>query len=173
MSVQAFDTQFEFFHFVAANQADRVTRDGQLMIDDPARARRSYRQLHGDLPQGLHPARRSELVHRRPQQPSVSRADGSRDVERLAFHPKSAHAQRPEDYHNNMATIQWPLGPGRGLFPIWGTVWSAGVFGVCGNATNLRGAVGRHSPLGRILVPSVKPLARNVKAPGVDRGYLG
>jgi ABC-type glycerol-3-phosphate transport system substrate-binding protein len=35
MSVQAFDTQFEFFHFVAANQADRVTRDGQLMIDDP------------------------------------------------------------------------------------------------------------------------------------------
>ena len=35
MSVLADGTQFEFFHFVAANQADYVTRDGQLVIDDP------------------------------------------------------------------------------------------------------------------------------------------
>jgi multiple sugar transport system substrate-binding protein len=32
---KVYDTEFEFFQFLAANQADYVTRDGRLIIDDP------------------------------------------------------------------------------------------------------------------------------------------
>ena len=35
MSVQAGDTDLQFFQFVAAYEADYVTRDGRLVIDDP------------------------------------------------------------------------------------------------------------------------------------------
>ena len=35
MSVQAFDTWIEFLQFVVAYEADYVTRDGELVIDNP------------------------------------------------------------------------------------------------------------------------------------------
>ena len=35
MSVEAGDTELQFFQFVAAYDADYVTRDGRLVIDDP------------------------------------------------------------------------------------------------------------------------------------------
>ena len=61
MSVAAAtDTDDEFLQFVAAYEADYVTRDGRLVIDDPEVRRkliRAHRQLHGHLPQGLHAAR--------------------------------------------------------------------------------------------------------------------
>ena len=64
MSVEAADTDYQFFQFVAAYEADYVTRDGRLVIDDPEirqQARQGHRQLHGDLSQGLHPARFGDL----------------------------------------------------------------------------------------------------------------
>ena len=35
MSGEASDTQFQFVQFLAAYDADYVTRDGRLVIDDP------------------------------------------------------------------------------------------------------------------------------------------
>jgi multiple sugar transport system substrate-binding protein len=40
MSVEADDTRTQFFQFVAAYQADYVTRDGKLVVDDPEIRRR-------------------------------------------------------------------------------------------------------------------------------------
>ena len=56
----ASDTQGQFFQFLAAYDADYVTRDGRLVIDDPEVRRRlieAIDSLHRRLPQGLHPAR--------------------------------------------------------------------------------------------------------------------
>ena len=64
MSVEATDTTIEFEQFMQAYEADYVTRDGKLVIDDPEIRRRlikTHRQLHRDLPQGLHPARLGRL----------------------------------------------------------------------------------------------------------------
>ena len=35
MSGEAADTQYQFFQFLVADNADYVTRDGRLVIDDP------------------------------------------------------------------------------------------------------------------------------------------
>ena len=40
MSGEASDTQYQFFQFLAAYDADYVTRDGRLVIDDPEVRRR-------------------------------------------------------------------------------------------------------------------------------------
>ena len=86
MSV-AGDTGLQFFQFVAANEADYVTprrparhrRSG-----DQAEARPGHRQLHGPLPQGLHPARLRDLERLRQQQ-GVPRADRRHDDEQYAL----------------------------------------------------------------------------------------
>ena len=60
MSADATDTENRFGQFMAAYEADYVTRDGRLVIDDPrgpAEAHQGHRQLHGHLSEGLHPAR--------------------------------------------------------------------------------------------------------------------
>ncbi len=55
------DTRNRFFQFMHAYEANYVTREGKLVIDDPEIRRRlikAHGQLHRHLPQGLHPARR-------------------------------------------------------------------------------------------------------------------
>ena len=65
MSVEAADTENAILASSwTAYEADYVTRDGRLVIDDPEvrqQADQGARQLHGDLPQGLHPARFGDL----------------------------------------------------------------------------------------------------------------
>jgi hypothetical protein len=39
--------------------------------------------------------------------------------------PNALKRERPGDYYQNTATIEWPLGPSGELFPIVGTVVSA------------------------------------------------
>ena len=60
MSAEADDTRIQFEQFMQAYEANYVTREGRLVIDDPrdpAQADQGHGQLHGDLPQGLHAAR--------------------------------------------------------------------------------------------------------------------
>ena len=42
--------------------------------------------------------------------------------------PNALKRKRPEDYYENTATIEWPLGPSGSLFPIRGSFWPAAVF---------------------------------------------
>ena len=97
MSVEAGDTQIRVLSSSCdAYEADYVTRDGRLVIDDPEVRRRldqGDRQLHGDLPQGLHPARCRSSWDGRRQQQGVPRADGRDDAERLALDPERAQAR--------------------------------------------------------------------------------
>ena len=45
MSVEAADTGIEFCQFVSAYEADYVTRDGRLVIDDPEVRRRLVKAI--------------------------------------------------------------------------------------------------------------------------------
>ena len=47
--------------------------------------------------------------------------------------PNALKRERPEDYYENTATIEWPLGPGGKAFPIEGRFFAAVVFKDGGN----------------------------------------
>ena len=128
MAVQAGDTDLEFFQFVAAFDADYVSPEGQLKIDEPeirqrlVRAVDSYTTIYrkGCTPpdalewsSGLGNneafwSKRAVMV------PNVS----------LSI-PNALKRERPEDYYQNTATIEWPHGPNGAPFPVVGTVASA------------------------------------------------
>jgi multiple sugar transport system substrate-binding protein len=119
-----FDTQFEFFQFVAARKADYVTRDGQLMIDDP----KIRQKLAGVMDSYT-------AIYRKGCTPPASVAWGNVDNnkaflaqtvvmtanETLSI-PNALKADRPDDYYRNSATIEWPLGPDGEPFAITGVV---------------------------------------------------
>ena len=60
MSAASVDTENGIWQFIHAYEANYVTRDGRLVIDDPEVRRRLIKAVDSytaDLPQGLHPAR--------------------------------------------------------------------------------------------------------------------
>jgi multiple sugar transport system substrate-binding protein len=126
MSV-AGDTGLQFFQFVAANQADYVTKDGRFVIDDPeirpklVKVIDSYTALYrkGCTPPdsvtwndyGNNKAFLAQTV--------VMTTNNSLSI------VNALKRERPEDYYENTATIEWPLGLHDEPFPIVGTVVSA------------------------------------------------
>ena len=125
------DTQNAFFQFVAAIGAEYVTRDGQLVIDDPEVRRKlievieSYTEFYR---KGCTPPN------------SVSWATGDRNNKAFFAQtvvmtqnvtlsiPNALKRERPDDYFKNTATIEWPLGPSGEPFPVLGFVEPAVVF---------------------------------------------
>jgi multiple sugar transport system substrate-binding protein len=90
-----FDTQFEFFQFVAANKADYVTSDGQLVIDNPEIRQELIEVVDGYTAiyrKGLHPARCAR-VDRSWEQSGVPGAVGRHDPERDAFDSQCSEAR--------------------------------------------------------------------------------
>jgi multiple sugar transport system substrate-binding protein len=139
MSVEANDTKDQFFQFVDAYEADYVTRDGRLVIDGPEvrqkliKAMNSYTAIYrkGCTPPG-----------------SVSWDDGGNNEAFLAQTvvmttnislsiPNALKSERRDDYYNNTATIEWPLGPHGEIFPIENGILQAVVFK---DATNVASA---------------------------------
>ena len=110
---RAGDTVLQFFQFVAAYDADYVTRDGRLVIDDPEirqKLIKAHRQLHRHLPQGLHPARFGDLGRYRQQQ-GVPGPSGGHDAERHALDPQRAQARasgRLLQEHRDDRMAAWP-----------------------------------------------------------------
>ena len=131
MSVPAGDTDLEFFQFVAANNASYVTRDGQLVIDDPEIRRQLIKAVNGYT-----------AIYRKGCTPPDSVSwptgyDNNREFLAQAVVmtanvslsiPNELKHERPDDYYKNTATIEWPLGAHGDRFPIVGTVVSAVVF---------------------------------------------
>jgi multiple sugar transport system substrate-binding protein len=132
------DTVFEFLQFVAANDADYVTDDGRLVIDDPEIRHKlvdtidSYTALYR---KGCTPPN------------SVSWGDIDNNKAFLApavvmtanmslSIPNALKRERPDDYYRNTATIEWPVGPHGEPFPIVGDVVSAVVFKGGGNISD-------------------------------------
>ena len=112
MSDDAVDTGTQFDQFRIAYEADYVTRDGRLVIDDPEVRRRLVRAID-----------RYTAVYRKGCTPPDSIAWTNID-NNDQFHaqavvmtpnntlsiPNALKRERPEDYFKNTATIGWPLG---------------------------------------------------------------
>ena len=130
MSVLADGTQFEFFHFVAANQADYVTRDGQLVIDDPKIRRGLVEAL--DSYTGIYRKGCTPPGSVTWGDPDNNKAFLAQTVvmtlnETLSI-PNALKRERPEDYRENTATIEWPLDKRSEPSPIGGSIFPAVVF---------------------------------------------
>jgi multiple sugar transport system substrate-binding protein len=130
MSGEASDTQVEFFQFMHAYEADYVTRDGQLIIDDPEVRQRLVKAIDAYT-----------AVHRKsctpPGSVSWTNIDNNKAFlaqtvvmtlnESLSI-PNALKHERPEDYYKNSATIEWPLGPDGEAFPTRSEFYPATVF---------------------------------------------
>ena len=108
--------------FMAAYDADYVTRDGRLVIDDPEIRRGSSRRSTATRPS----------IARAAPRPIRSTWDASGNnkaflAQAVVMTPNNSLSilnalkhERPDDYYENTATIEWPLGPTGEAFPIGG-----------------------------------------------------
>jgi multiple sugar transport system substrate-binding protein len=130
ISIEAADTANLFFQFVSAYEADYVTHDGRLVIDDPEIRQRLVKAIDGYM-----------AVYRKGCTPpdAVTWDDGGNNQAFLAQTvvmttnlslsiPNALKVKHPDDYYKNSATIKWPLGSSGGPLPIVGSVFSAVVF---------------------------------------------
>ena len=118
----ALDTQNGFFPFLAAYEAHYVTRDGRLVIDEP--------QIRDSLIAALDGY--TELYRKGCVPPDAVDWDGSGNnaafldqrvvmtVNQTLSIPNALKSERPHDYYENTATIEWPLGTSGEPFPILG-----------------------------------------------------
>jgi multiple sugar transport system substrate-binding protein len=130
MSVDSRDTTNGFWQFVSAYEADYMSRDGRLIIDDPEVRRRLVRAIDSFT-----------AVYRTGCTPpdSVAWANGDNNKQFLAQTivltpnqtlsiPNTLKATRPEDYYDNAVTIDWPDGAYSQPLPIETSVNVAAVF---------------------------------------------
>jgi multiple sugar transport system substrate-binding protein len=131
MSGEPAETWAQFLQFVAAYDADYVTPDGRLVIDEPevrqnlVRAMAAYTAPYrkGCVP----PDAISWVTGAFNNERFLGQAIVMTPNETLSI-PNALKAARPSDYRRNVATIEWPLSPTGKPFAIWGFVFSAVVF---------------------------------------------
>ena len=128
----------------------------------PAQAHQGDRQLHGDLPQGLHPAR----FGRPGTTAATTRRSSPRAVvmtpnQTLSI-PNALKRERPDDYYENTATIEWPLGPTASRFPIEAVVYRCR--GLQGRRPRRHRQGVRPLPRGRGLARALSRLLRRAHA---------
>jgi multiple sugar transport system substrate-binding protein len=114
MSTEANDTSFQFEQFMQAYQANYVTRDGTLVIDDPEIRRRLIRAMDSYTAiyrKGCTPPDAVDWMERGNDNNSrflaqsiVMTPNGTLSI------PNALKRDRPEDYYKNTATIEWPDG---------------------------------------------------------------
>jgi multiple sugar transport system substrate-binding protein len=130
MSGEAADTMDQFSQFVAASDADYVTRGGKLVIDDPEIRQRLVRAMDSYT-----------AVYRKGCTPpdSVTWDDAGNNKAFLAQTvimtpnmtlsiPGALKRERPNDYYRNAVTIDWPKGAHGRPLVIEGFVSRAVVF---------------------------------------------
>jgi multiple sugar transport system substrate-binding protein len=131
MAAEPDDTGDQFFQFVQAYQANYVTPEGKLVIDDPDVRQKLVRAIDAYT-----------AIYRKGCTPPDSATWNSSYDNNKAFLeqravivtnyslsiPNALKKERPEDYYKNSATIAWPLGPQGEPFPIPAFVFSAVVF---------------------------------------------
>jgi multiple sugar transport system substrate-binding protein len=131
MSVEAADTIDQFLQFVRAYNADYVTRDGKFVIDDPDIRRKLIKAIDCYT-----------AVYRKSCSPPDSPNWRYSNDDNKAFVAQSVvmtpnyslstinalKNDRPDDYYENTATIEWPLGASGEPFPIPGWVADGVVF---------------------------------------------
>jgi multiple sugar transport system substrate-binding protein len=124
------DTQNGFFQFAAANGSDYVTHDGRLVIDDPEVRRKlievidSYTAIYR---KGCTPPASVAWDSGGNNKAFLAQTVIMTQNETLSI-PNLIKSERPDDYYDNAATIQWPLNDKGEPFPILGFVIPAVVF---------------------------------------------
>jgi multiple sugar transport system substrate-binding protein len=125
------DTENGFYQFLTANKGQYVTRDGRLVIDDP--------EIRGKIIAAIDSY---TAFYRRGCTPpdAVNWSTGDRNnkaffaqtaimTENMSLSiPNALKRERPDDYSEHTATIEWPLGRSGEPFPILGDVIPAVVF---------------------------------------------
>ena len=112
MSADSVDTSNGIWQFIHAYEADYVTRDGRLIIDDPEVRRRlikaldSYTQIYH---KGCTPPDSVTWKSSRNNEQFLARTIVMTVNQTLSI-PNALKENRPEDYYNNAVTIDWPNG---------------------------------------------------------------
>jgi multiple sugar transport system substrate-binding protein len=130
MSPAAADTQDQFFQFVAAYDADYVTRAGNLVINDPEIRLRLIRAMDSytaSWRKGCTPPDSVTWIDSGNNQAFLAQSvvmtpNGSLSI------PNALKRERPDDYYKNTVTLDWPLGPSGEMFPIEAGMFQAVVF---------------------------------------------
>ena len=112
MSAEASDTQNGFEQFMEAYQANYVTRDGELIIDDPEIKRRLIRAMDSYTAiyrKGCIPPGAVEWGNRGNNQAFLGQTIVMTANSTLTI-PNALKREHPEDYYKNAGTIAWPDG---------------------------------------------------------------
>ena len=129
MSKNNYDTWFQFFQFMNAYDANYVSPDGRMVIDDLDKRRKLHEVIESYT-----------AIYRKGCTPPDAVTWTETDNNQL-FHAQSIimtpnetlsivnalKRERPDDYYENIATIEWPLGPHGESFGISGSVILAAV----------------------------------------------
>ena len=124
------ETDVQFLQFVDAYEADYVTRDGRLVIDNPEvrqkliKAMDSYTAIYR---KGCTPPSSVSWDNSDNNKLFLAQTVVMTPNETLSI-PNALKRERPDDYFKNVKTIEWPLGPDGGAFPIGGDLYFAVVF---------------------------------------------
>jgi multiple sugar transport system substrate-binding protein len=124
------DTMLNFLQFVDADDADYVTRDGRLVIDDPKVRQKLIRAIDsytGIYRKGCTPPESLNWDGAGNNQAFLAQAVVMTPNASLSI-PNALKRERPDDYYRNTATIQWPLGPAGEAFPLQGLHYQAVAF---------------------------------------------
>jgi multiple sugar transport system substrate-binding protein len=112
MSAEANDAQNGFEQFMEAYQAHYVTRDGELIIDDPEIKRRLIRAMDSFTAiyrKGCIPPGAVEWGNRGNNQAFLAQTIVMTANVTLTI-PNALKREHPEDYYKNAGTIAWPDG---------------------------------------------------------------
>jgi multiple sugar transport system substrate-binding protein len=114
MSMEAYDTSDQFEQFMQAYQANYVTRDGTLVIDDLEIRRRLIKAMDsytGIYRKGCTPPDSIDwwTSENNNNQAFLAGAVVMTPNPSLSI-PNALKRERPDDYHKNTATIEWPNG---------------------------------------------------------------
>jgi multiple sugar transport system substrate-binding protein len=144
MSAKVNDTRNQFEHFIQAYQATYVTSDGELVIDDPEVRRRLIAAIDSYT-----------AIYRKGCTPpdAVTWADIDNNKRFLAGAvvmtpndtlsiPNALKRERPDDYYQNAATIEWPDGAAGQPLAIWTSFNAAAVFKTSGHVALTKEFVG-------------------------------
>jgi multiple sugar transport system substrate-binding protein len=131
MSAGADDTEFEFFQFVHAYEADYVTRDGRLVIDEPqVRALDRYTAIYRT---GCTPPASVEWTNPDNNKAFLAQSVVMTPNNTLSI-PNALKAARPEAYYDSTTTIDWPEGAYGQPLVIQSRIYPAVVFKGGGHA---------------------------------------
>jgi multiple sugar transport system substrate-binding protein len=144
MSAEGVDANEAFLQFLAVYDADYVTPDGRLVIDDPEIRRKlgvAMDRYTAGYRKGCTPPDAASWDSAGNNKAFLAQSVVMTLNQTLSI-PNAVKATRPEDYYESIATIEWPLGPSGEPFPIFGMVAPAMAFKDGGHAATAKEFVG-------------------------------